>query len=113
MILFLPPFLPDSLFLANCEVMDYSLVLGIASDTAEIRVGIIDFIRTFTRGKKLESMFKEAVAGPNPTVVNPALYRTRFLSFLDSVLLLSPNHWLSKEEEIHSAASAINSQPFT
>ncbi|UZJ53433.1 hypothetical protein CBS101457_002753 [Exobasidium rhododendri] len=96
----------DSLFLANCEVMDYSLVLGIASDTAEIRVGIIDFIRTFTRGKKLESMFKEAVAGPNPTVVNPEHYRTRFLSFLDSVLLISPDHWLSKEEELHSSDAA-------
>jgi 1-phosphatidylinositol-3-phosphate 5-kinase len=35
----------DSLFLANCEVMDYSLVVGVTEGEAEIRVGIIDFVR--------------------------------------------------------------------
>lgn len=82
--------------------MDYSLVVGVLEHTAEIRVGIIDFIRTFTRGKKLESLFKEAVGGGvegGPTVVSPIAYRTRFLSFLDSILLLAPDHYL--EEAAH------------
>lgn len=96
----------DSLFLANCEVMDYSLVVGVSENEASLRVGIIDFIRTFTRGKRLESLFKEAVGGgmEAPTIIDPKQYRTRFLNFLDSVLLLSPDHWLSPEEEARSLA---------
>lgn len=100
----------DSLFLAGCEVMDYSLVVGVSDEAAEIRVGIIDFIRTFTRGKKLESLFKEAVGGglEAPTIIDPKQYRTRFLAFLDSILLLSPDHWLSEEEEARAALYTPN-----
>lgn len=101
----------DSLFLANCEVMDYSLVVGVVEGEAEIRCGIIDVFGTFTRGKKLESFIKTRVVdvGGNmeaPTIIDPKQYRARFLSFLDSIMLLSPDHWLSKEEESRSAAVA-------
>lgn len=97
----------DSLFLANCDVMDYSLVVGVCEGSAELRVGIIDFIRTFTFGKKAESFIKEAVGGGTeaPTIIDPKQYRARFLSFLESVLLLSPDHWLS-DEETHAQSGA-------
>lgn len=97
----------DSLFLASCDVMDYSLVVGVCEGTPELRVGIIDFIRTFTFGKKAESFLKEAVGGHGseaPTIIDPKQYRARFLAFLDSVLLLSPDHWLSEEDEQASSA---------
>ncbi|PWN31702.1 SAICAR synthase-like protein [Meira miltonrushii] len=103
--------LHDSLFLAQCDVMDYSLVVGVCEGRPELRVGIIDFIRTFTFGKKAESFLKEAVGGHGseaPTIIDPKQYRARFLAFLDSVLLLSPDHWLSEDEEKQRSAEMQN-----
>lgn len=103
--------LHDSLFLAQCDVMDYSLVVGVCEGRPELRVGIIDFIRTFTFGKKAESFLKEAVGGHGseaPTIIDPKQYRARFLAFLDSVLLLSPDHWLSEDEENQRSAEMQN-----
>lgn len=103
--------LHDSHFLAQCDVMDYSLVVGVCEGRSELRVGIIDFIRTFTFGKKAESFLKEAVGGHGseaPTIIDPKQYRARFLAFLDSVLLLSPDHWLSEDEEKQRSAEMQN-----
>jgi 1-phosphatidylinositol-3-phosphate 5-kinase len=44
----------DTAFLANLNVMDYSLLLGVDEERHELVVGIVDFIRTFTWDKKLE-----------------------------------------------------------
>jgi hypothetical protein len=40
------PFL--ALFLANLNVMDYSLVVGVDSENKELVVGVVDYIRPFT-----------------------------------------------------------------
>lgn len=37
-----------ALFLANLNVMDYSLVVGVDSERKELVVGVVDYIRTFT-----------------------------------------------------------------
>jgi 1-phosphatidylinositol-3-phosphate 5-kinase len=56
--------------------MDYSLVVGVDSEKRELVVGIVDYIRTFTWDKKLESWVKDSAflggAGKGePTIVTP------------------------------------------
>ena len=45
----------DTAFLATHHMMDYSLLAGICRNSGELVVGIIDYIRTFTWDKKLET----------------------------------------------------------
>ena len=45
----------DTAFLASHQMMDYSLLAGICKEQNELVVGIIDYIRTFTWDKKLET----------------------------------------------------------
>ena len=95
----------DTKFLADINVMDYSLVVGVDSVKNELVVGIvgmseliqirirvdwrpIDYIRTYTWDKKLESWVKEStfLAGAGkgePTIVTPKQYRQRFLSAME------------------------------
>jgi len=72
----------DTLLLARMNVMDYSLVIGIDEEKKELILGIIDFIRTFTWDKKLESWVKERglVGGgtKEPTIVTPRQYKNRY-----------------------------------
>lgn len=44
-------------------------------DGSEIRIGLIDYLREFGVGEKIENVIK----GPNATVIEPALYRDRLL----------------------------------
>ncbi|CAG8501415.1 14331_t:CDS:10 [Gigaspora rosea] len=71
----------DTLFLAKHNVMDYSLLVGIDDEKHELVVGILDFIRTFTWDKKLESWVKESGflggGGKEPTIVTPRQYKNR------------------------------------
>lgn len=90
----------DTLFLAKMNVMDYSLVVGINNDDYTLTVGIIDFIRTFTWDKKLESWVKEKglVGGGNsimkqPTVVTPKQYKNRFREAMERYILMVPDPW--------------------
>ena len=74
--------LHDTRFLADINVMDYSLVCGVDSASDELVVGIVDYIRTYTWDKKLESWIKDrgfAGGGRNrPTVTSPKEYKSRF-----------------------------------
>lgn len=92
----------DTLFLAKMNVMDYSLVIGIDNDNFNLVVGIIDFIRTFTWDKKLESWVKEKglVGGggssnivKQPTVVTPRQYKNRFREAMERYILMVPDPW--------------------
>lgn len=90
----------DTLFLARMNVMDYSLVVGINNENLVLTVGIIDFIRTFTWDKKLESWVKEKslAAGGNkvikqPTVVTPRQYKNRFREAMERYILMVPDPW--------------------
>ena len=97
----------DSKFLAELNVMDYSLVVGVDSAKNELVVGIVgkliminyrvayhllilslDYIRTYTWDKKLESWVKDSafLGGANkgePTIIGPKQYRHRFLSAME------------------------------
>ena len=90
----------DTLFLAKMNVMDYSLVVGIDSDHNTLIVGIIDFLRTYTWDKKLESWVKEKglVGGGSsttmqPTVVTPRQYKNRFREAMERYILVVPDPW--------------------
>lgn len=86
--------------------MDYSLVVGVDSETHELVMGIVgwfislagleamftgdvlDYIRTYTWDKKLESWVKVTTSlggGGNrePTIVGPKQYRQRFISAME------------------------------
>lgn len=95
----------DTLFLAKMNVMDYSLVVAIDDEKQELIVGIIDFIRTFTWDKKLESWVKERglVGGgvKEPTVVSPKQYKFRFREAMERYIMMVPDCWypVNKEEE--------------
>lgn len=43
----------------------------------------VDYIRTYTWDKKLESWVKEWGAGKEPTIVTPKQYRQRFISAME------------------------------
>ncbi|CAO1623069.1 unnamed protein product [Sympodiomycopsis kandeliae] len=114
----------DSNFLAEMNIMDYSVIVGIDSNdpksspqpaskqaTAEsetdsdehheLVVGIIDFLRSYTWDKRVETFVKEqssllaggGAKGELPTVITPKQYAQRFVHFLDGVLLVSPDSW--------------------
>ncbi|KAI8985292.1 hypothetical protein BDB01DRAFT_108497 [Pilobolus umbonatus] len=85
----------DALFLSNRNVMDYSLLVGIDEERQELVVGIVDFIRTFTWDKKLESWVKESGilggGGKGPTIVSPRQYRIRFREAMERYFLMVPD----------------------
>ncbi|KAI8054171.1 uncharacterized protein B0P05DRAFT_591564 [Gilbertella persicaria] len=87
----------DTLFLSNRNVMDYSLLVGIDEEKQELVVGIVDFIRTFTWDKKLESWVKESGilggGGKEPTIVSPRQYRIRFREAMERYFLMVPDFW--------------------
>ncbi|GAA5855583.1 hypothetical protein JCM8547_001605 [Rhodosporidiobolus lusitaniae] len=91
----------DSQFLSDLNVMDYSLVVGVDAVQAELCVGIVDYIRTYTWDKRIESWVKEttflggASKSGGPTVITPKQYKMRFREAIDGYLLLSPTPWLN------------------
>ncbi|GAA5975197.1 hypothetical protein JCM5350_000179 [Sporobolomyces pararoseus] len=93
----------DSQFLSDLNVMDYSLVIGVDSAKQELVVGIVDFIRTYTWNKRIESWVKEttfiggASKAGGPTIITPKQYKMRFREAIDGYLQLSPSPWLSAE----------------
>lgn len=79
--------------------MDYSLILALDTTRNEMVMGIIDYLRTYTWDKRVESFVKEtAILGAGgkgePTIVTPRQYRMRFLTFLDRQLLMAPDAWM-------------------
>lgn len=91
----------DTLFLSNLNVMDYSLVVGIDNERAELVIGIVDYIRTFTWDKKVESWVKDFGGGGRgePTIVTPLQYRKRFRTAMDRVYFPAvPDRWSDPED---------------
>ncbi|WVR06352.1 hypothetical protein IAU60_003383 [Kwoniella sp. DSM 27419] len=95
----------DTLFLSNLNVMDYSLVVGVDADKHELVVGIVDYIRTFTWDKKLESWVKDSAflggAGKGePTIVTPKQYKLRFRTAMERFYFPSvPDRWTKMGSE--------------
>jgi len=71
----------DTQFLASHLIMDYSLLVGVDDKNDEFVIGIIDYMRTFTWDKKLETFVKSSGLlggqGKQPTIVSPDIYRSR------------------------------------
>ncbi|XP_026480830.1 putative 1-phosphatidylinositol 3-phosphate 5-kinase isoform X2 [Ctenocephalides felis] len=89
--------LRDTDFLSQNCVMDYSLLVGLNQDNNTLVVGIIDYIRTFTWDKKLETIVKKTVTlgqqGKLPTVLSPDEYRKRFCQAMDRYFVSVPSRW--------------------
>jgi 1-phosphatidylinositol-3-phosphate 5-kinase len=89
----------DTLFLSKLNVMDYSLLVGIDEENHELVIGIVDFIRTFTWDKKLESWVKETGllggGGKEPTIVSPKQYKSRFREAMERYFLMAPDKFTS------------------
>ncbi|CAE6447859.1 unnamed protein product, partial [Rhizoctonia solani] len=89
----------DTQFLAEANVMDYSMVVGVDNSKNELVIGIVDFIRTYTWDKKVENLMKEAVlVGTNksegPTIVTPKQYKERFRAAMEQYFPLLPDRWM-------------------
>ncbi len=99
----------DTLFLSKLNVMDYSLLVGIDNENQELVIGIVDFIRTFTWDKKLESWVKETGflggGGKEPTIVTPRQYKNRFREAIEKYFFLVPDKTLSVSLEESKSVS--------
>ncbi|KAJ2600372.1 Mitochondrial distribution and morphology protein 12 [Coemansia sp. RSA 1722] len=93
----------DTLFLSKMNVMDYSLLVGFDENKKELVVGIVDFIRTFTWDKKLESWVKEAGilggGGKGPTIVSPKQYKNRFREAMERYFLMVPDKFFVMQDD--------------
>ncbi|XP_034653485.1 putative 1-phosphatidylinositol 3-phosphate 5-kinase [Drosophila subobscura] len=87
----------DCSFLERNGVMDYSLLVGLERKNSMLVLGIIDYIRTFTLDKRMESIFKQSGLlggkGKDPTVVSPERYKQRFIDAMDRYFLTVPDRW--------------------
>lgn len=124
----------DSKFLADINVMDYSLVVGVDSAKNELVVGIVgqypchilfyprlkdlfiskDYVRTYTWDKKLESWVKESAflggAGKGePTIVTPKQYRQRFISAMERYFPLVGNSFAPRDNQTTEARAGPRS----
>ncbi|XP_012269678.2 1-phosphatidylinositol 3-phosphate 5-kinase [Athalia rosae] len=96
----------DTKFLSDNSVMDYSLLVGLEPSTDELVLGIIDYIRTFTWDKKLETMVKKSGIlggqGKLPTIVSPEEYRERFIAAMHRYFLPVPDRWTGLGQGVES-----------
>jgi len=106
----------DSLVLCKMNVVDYSLLLIIDENIEEtntvsiinekndkdstkdifhinesniktIRVGIIDYVRKYTWDKQLEHVGKFIINRLEPTIVDPKMYRLRFIKTMNNYFI--------------------------
>jgi 1-phosphatidylinositol-3-phosphate 5-kinase len=92
----------DTQFLAKHGIVDYSLLISCYNDEQQsiIYAGIIDYIRTYTWDKKIETMVKSIGGqGQPPTVISPEHYRTRFLRRMDQYFPVVPDEWHAYEKK--------------
>ena len=68
----------DTLCLAKSQIIDYSLLVIINTETKKLRFGIIDYVQHYTLEKILESRIKKILKGNEPTIIEPEKYKRRF-----------------------------------
>lgn len=88
----------DTLCLSSLNVMDYSLLVGIDQTNGKLVLGIIDYMRTYTWDKQLETYVKRTgILGAGgskskiPTIISPKQYKKRFRVAIWAYFLLIPN----------------------
>jgi 1-phosphatidylinositol-3-phosphate 5-kinase len=91
----------DTLFCSKQNVMDYSLIAGLydTAEKQELCVGIIDYIRTYTWDKKIESWIKDR-GKHKPTVMSPKDYRARFRRSMPTYFPMVPGPWQNFGREV-------------
>jgi 1-phosphatidylinositol-3-phosphate 5-kinase len=94
----------DTQFLAKQDIVDYSLLIATQNDEQQqqafVFAGIIDYIRTYTWDKKIETIVKSMGGqGQSPTVISPEHYRTRFLRRMDQYFPVVPDEWHAYEKK--------------
>lgn len=82
----------DTLFCSKQNVMDYSLIIGLYEEKDEVVVGIIDYIRTYTWDKKLETWIKDR-GSRKATIRSPKEYRSRFRRSIPTYFPHAPSIW--------------------
>mmetsp|Transcript_9237 Transcript_9237/g.17384 ORF Transcript_9237/g.17384 Transcript_9237/m.17384 type:complete len:2047 (+) Transcript_9237:105-6245(+) len=88
--------LNDTLFLSIINVLDYSILVGIDEEKNELVVGIIDFMRQYDILKQMERVGKSipmVVGSEAPTIIQPPLYKTRFITAMERYFMTVPNKW--------------------
>lgn len=97
----------DVEFLSRSQIIDYSLLIGIDYKNNHLVVGLIDYLRTYTWDKYVESkvlksrkslkivpklsiQLKSSVSTAAPTIINPENYKKRFMSAMKRYFLRSP-----------------------
>ncbi|KAG0238882.1 hypothetical protein BGW42_000043 [Actinomortierella wolfii] len=92
----------DTEFLANANIMDYSLLVGVDDERKELVVGIVDFIGAYTWYKRIESKGKTTLRGAkdNVTVLPPLQYRTRFRQAMEQYFLAVPDKWSKNTADV-------------
>ncbi|XP_055858683.1 putative 1-phosphatidylinositol 3-phosphate 5-kinase [Episyrphus balteatus] len=85
----------DSSFLAKNQVMDYSLLVGLNNKSSTLVLGIIDYIRTYTFDKRVETLLKTLGSGmgKQPTIIPPECYMKRFTDAMDRYFYTVPDRW--------------------
>ena len=77
----------DSLYLSKQSVIDYSMFVIINHRKKTVRLGIIDYIQTYTIEKQIESYLKAGIASEEPTIISPEEYKIRFRSAMDKYFI--------------------------
>jgi hypothetical protein len=77
----------DTTFLADNNVIDYSMLLIVNEDSSILRMGIIDYAILYTFVKYLETKGKTFIRGTTPTIINPVHYKERFVKAMKQYLM--------------------------
>ncbi|TPX35961.1 hypothetical protein SmJEL517_g01689 [Synchytrium microbalum] len=123
----------DTAFLASCNVMDYSLLVGVNDERRELVVGIVDFIGRYTTFKHLENQTKTALkqaslrnltigrvglgtkdAENSVTVLPPLQYKERFERAMEQYFVMVPDKWIriqSGSEPMSSSSGPVPPVP--
>lgn len=78
------------------NVLDYSILVGIDEEKNELVVGIIDFMRQYDIIKQMERVGKSipmVVGSEAPTIIQPPLYKARFITAMERYFMTVPNKW--------------------
>jgi 1-phosphatidylinositol-3-phosphate 5-kinase len=90
--------LNDTLFLSIINVLDYSILVGVDEENMELVVGIIDFMRQYDIMKQMERVGKSlpmVVGSEAPTIIQPPLYKARFINAMERYFMTVPSKWTS------------------
>jgi len=77
----------DALYLSKQSVIDYSMFVIVNHRKKTVRLGIIDYIQTYTIEKQIESYLKAGIASEEPTIISPEAYKIRFRSAMDKYFI--------------------------